>query len=307
MITILRRYYTCNFLNPSTFEVELKLTVRITGKPRYILLPSGSYRGDLKVTDSKGYELVIMSDRGYEQLEGFSMKQINEAYVQKISSTLSEKQKHELLKNHRVIAIMLPKDEDDYYEIITMKWITDMKNKISLGSYQHIEIPLYFHRYGVLDTKLSSIYLSIKTSDKYRIMNNLIFTDLLTKTNCETAVILNESNHKIYRLEATSTSQLIQTIVKIALPIAKESWARIGFISATLIPIFIIAVTVINGKPPPHSYETLAALIAFIIGQKVFLFQDLHLMEHWNTSLMGSALWCLLVIFVLMIFFPSSF
>lgn len=302
MITILRRYYVCNFLNPTTYEVELKLTVRITGNPSYILLPSGSYRGDLKVTDSRGNDLIIMSDKGYEELEGYDMKEINKEYVQKLEPNLSKKQKEELLKNHRVIAIMLPQELDEYYEKITMKWVTEMDNKKKEGLNQFIEVPMYFHRYGVLDTKTSAIYISIKTSDDYRIKERLMFNDLLSKQKKSATVILDNNRHMIYRLKETEQPELIQTVVKICLPTAKEQWARIGFVSATLVPFFIIALYGLSGKIPVFSFEILAGLIALLIGQKAFVLQNLDLMEYWNDAHLGAGAWCAFMILLLMIF-----
>ncbi|KFM14399.1 hypothetical protein SCCGRSA3_00020 [Marine Group I thaumarchaeote SCGC RSA3] len=301
MITILRRYYKCNFLDPNTFEVELEITVRITDSPKYILLPSGSYRGDLEVTDSSGRKLVIMSDKGYEQLESFSMKQINEKYIEKLGDNLLIKQKNELLKNHRVIAIMLPRTEEEYYDTIKMKWVTELENKKYHFLNEYMEIPLYFHRYGVLDTNLASIYLSIKTTEKYVIRQNLDFFDIISKTKKSHKVILNEDNHKIYRLDETEKVELIKTAVQITIPETKETWARTAFVSSLLVSSFLVVLAYFNGKFPVYSFEILSALIAFIIGQKIFLFQDLHLMGRWNTALMGAGAWCALLILTVVI------
>ena len=301
MITILRRYYKYNFLDPNTFEIELAITVKITDKPKYILLPSGRYRGDLKVTDSSGKELVIMSDKGYEQLESFSMEDINITYKKKLEQNLSENQKNELLKNHRIIAIMLPRTESEYYDVIKMKWVTEFKNKKHDLLNEYMEIPMYFHRYEVLDTKLASIYLSIKTSEKYKIKKNLEFTDLISKTKKSHSVILDEENHKIYRLDETDKVELIQTIVQIAIHETKETWARTAFVSSMLVSIFLVGLAIYKMKFPTYSFEILAALIVFIIGQKIFLFQDLHLMGRWNNALMGAAAWCAVLILAIVI------
>ena len=299
MISIIRRYYTCSFLNSTTYEVELDITLKVTENPQVILLPIGSYRGDLKITNSEGKEFVLLSTKEYERVYGYSMLELKNRYIEKISSSLSEKQKDELLKDHRVIAILPQKTEKMYYEQIKMKWVTRMQNRKRVGMDEFVEVPIYFQRYGFHNSEVAAIYLSVKTVDKYIIMENLRFRELLSKSFLIPRVILNDRRHMIYRLDETKEIQLIQTVIKIAVPPEKIIWARGSFLASILVPLFIIGIGWQINRTPDYSFQVLAGLIALLIGQRVILFQDLNLMHHWNNAHLGAVSWCAVIILAL--------
>jgi len=305
MITIIRRYYNCNFLNSSTFEVELEITLRIVGKPEILLLPAGSYRGDLKITKSDGKECILLSDKEFERKYQHKMSEIKEKYIEKLLKDVPANQKNELFKNHRVMAILLERNDDEYYEKITMKWVTQLGKKKATRLNEFVEIPMYFQRYGFLDSKTAAIYLSIKTSDKYQIMESLQFNELISDSLLSPTVILNEKRHKIYRLKETNIRQMIQTIIKISLPDSKIHWAKLGVLSAIITPLYVISLFFYYSTIPIFGIESIAAVIVLIIGQRAFLFHDLHLMFRWNYAHLAAVVFCSLVIAILIAVEPT--
>lgn len=290
MIRVLRRYYRWNFLTSSTFEAQLELTVKITEKKsrkqKYILLPAGSYRGDLKITNVKGDELIILSDEEFEKINDVPISAVNKHYIDQMSQGLDSEQKRLLLKNHRLIAVILPeKKQKEYYEKITMSWISKFPNTEKIGNTEAVVLPCYIHRNDFKSEQNCAVYVSVKTVSPYRIFNELNFSNQIDLTNPpEYAGILNDSMHKIFRLKETTQSQLVAFTIQLAISKHLEDWARISFIGTALVPIFIIGLTFYKNEIPPFSYEILGGLIVFLIGQKAFIFQDAKLLSQWNKS-----------------------
>ena len=87
MIRVLRQYFTYVVTNPHLLEVNLDITMKVENQ-EYFLLPIEGYRADLKVTDSEGKQLIILSDKEFEKLSGNTMKSIIDLYLQKLKKDL---------------------------------------------------------------------------------------------------------------------------------------------------------------------------------------------------------------------------
>ena len=54
MITVLRQYFAYKLTNSRSYEVTLDVTMKVTEKQPFLLLPVQGYRADLRIIDSEG-------------------------------------------------------------------------------------------------------------------------------------------------------------------------------------------------------------------------------------------------------------
>ena len=147
----------------------------------FFLLPVDNYRADLNIVDSEGRELIILSDREFEKYTGNSMKHIIDMYLRKLKTDLPEEH-FRLIEDYRVIAVLFNREDNSYYEKIKVTWVqrfVNRKHKSKISISEYVEIPLYLPRYGFEHGATSAIYLSVKTSSKYRITETPTIRDLL--------------------------------------------------------------------------------------------------------------------------------
>ena len=180
MITILRQYFSYYVTNSRTFKGSLEITMKVEDQP-FFLLPVDNYRADLNIVDSEGRELIILSDREFEKYTGNSMKDIIDMYLRKLKTDLPEEH-FRLIEDYRVIAVLFNREDNSYYEKIKVTWVqrfVNRKHKSKISISEYVEIPLYLPRYGFEHGATSAIYLSVKTSSKYRITETPTIRDLL--------------------------------------------------------------------------------------------------------------------------------
>jgi hypothetical protein len=148
-------------------------------KQPFFLLPVKGYMADLKIIDSEGKEMIVLSDKEFEKLMGISMSEILDLYVKKLKTDLSEDY-FNLFKEYRVIAVLFNRsDNDDYYEKVRVTWIEKFENKKPDGRIsQCVQTTIYLPRYGFGHGATSATYLSIKTSSKYIILKKPETCDL---------------------------------------------------------------------------------------------------------------------------------
>lgn len=272
-------------------------------KQPFFLLPVKNYMADLKILDSEGKEMIILSDKEFEKLMGVSMSEILKLYVEKLKADLSEEH-FKLFGEYRVIAVLFNRgDNEDYYEKVRVTWIEKFENKKSDGPISEcVQTTIYLPRYGFEHGATSATYLSIKTSSKYKLLKEPELKDLRLRKIPQHRVILEDSRHKIYRFSDTPDPQFIEVIVRIGLPSTIKNWAHLGLASAIVIPSAIIGMLVTFMERPEFDFEILISLIGFIAGLRVLIFRDMDLMQRWNSVLFAAVIWCtaLLLVFILL-------
>ncbi|MGI0102501.1 MAG: hypothetical protein ACREA7_07905 [Nitrosotalea sp.] len=270
--------------------------MKITEKQPFFLLPVKGYRGDLKVLDSEGNDMIILSDKEFESQFGASMSDIIKLYLEKLKRDLSEKYS-KLTKDYRVVAVLFNKNYDEYYETVKITWTEQIHNrKRGSGISEYAEIPIYIPRYGFDHGATSAIYLSIKTNSKYEIGEKPRIIDLRSSKEPTLTHIIDDQRHKVYRFSETEKPQLIEIVVKIELPTMIEDWAQLGLFAGIVLPLFLILLTFLTHHVPKFSHEILAGIITFIVGLRVFVFHDTVLMRNWKTIHYVLVIWCALVL-----------
>jgi hypothetical protein len=306
MITVLRQYFSYFVANSRTFDVALDITMKVEKQP-FFLLPVKGYMADLRVLDSEGKEMIVLSDKEFEKLMEISMSEIIELYVKKLKADLSEEY-FGLFGAYRVVAVLFNRsDNEDYYEKVRVTWIEKFENKKSDGPIsQSVQTSIYLPRYGFEHGATSAIYLSIRTSSKYTLKESQ-FRDLRLRKVPEYKVILEDTRHKIYRFSDTPNPQLIEIIVRVGLPSTIKNWAQLGLAATIIIPSSIMAMLVIFMELPEFSFEILLSLVGFIAGLRVLIFRDLDLMQRWNTILFIAVIFStvLLLVFNLLAYCPE--
>ena len=303
-ITVLRQYFAYDLLDSRTFSVTLDITMKITEKQPFLLLPIKGYVADLKITDSEGKNMIILSDHEFEEQFGLSMDKIKEQYLERLNKNPSNRIK-QITKKYRVIAILFnDKISNEYYEKIKIQWKDEavIKNNGWISKYS--EIPIYLPRYGFKQNSASAIYLSIRTDTKHKIIEKPVISNWKKKKKLEFVTILNSVNHKIYRFKETEKPQLIQINVKMGLPNTVTKWAKLGLVSAIVVPISLVLFTLITGKIPSSTFELMAGVIALLIGERVLIFRDIPLMKKWSSIHLCLAIWCIIILISLM-FIPD--
>ena len=102
----MRQYFKYELRDPHSPGVTQDITMKITGeKQPYLLLPMKDYAADLEIIDSKGNQLIILSDHEFERMTEISMKNVKDLYLEKTGKTDSE-QIMGFIKNYRVIAVL---------------------------------------------------------------------------------------------------------------------------------------------------------------------------------------------------------
>ena len=299
-ITVLRQYFAYDLLDSRSFSITLDITMKITEKQPFLLLPVSGYIGDLKITDSEGKNMIILSDHEFENQFELSMDKIKEQYLKKLNENPSNRIK-QITKKYRVIAILFnDKNSDEYYEKIKVQWKDEAIIKDNGWISKYSEIPIYLPRYGFKQNSSSAIYLSIRTDSKHKILEPPIITNWKKKNKLKFITILNSVNHKIYRFKETEEPQLVQINVKMGLPNTVTKWARLGLVSAIVVPISLILFTLIVGNVPSFTFELMAGVIALLIGERVLIFRDIPLMKKWSSIHLGLAIWCVIVLISLM-------
>ncbi|MFZ0511539.1 MAG: hypothetical protein WAM14_08030, partial [Candidatus Nitrosopolaris sp.] len=287
--------------NSRTFKQSLEITMKIEDQP-FFLLPVDNYRADLNIVDSEGKELIILSDREFEKYTGISMKDIINMYLGKLRIELPEEH-FRLIKDYRVIAVLFNRDDKSYYEKIKVTWVQRFVNrkrsKISISEY--VEIPIYLPRYGFEHGATSAIYLSVKTSSKYRITETPTIRDLRLRRRPTYRTIIEDDRHRIYRFAETENPQFLEVIIKIGLPQTIQKWAQLGLIAILIIPTTVFTLTIYFQSIPRFGFETLVGVIGFVIGLRVLIFHDLDLMVSWNRILFWGVVGCSILLLLLMV------
>jgi hypothetical protein len=281
------------------------------GKLPIMLIPVSDYRADLKVTNSKGNEVTVLSDIEFNRLYPDTPLDVLTLVLQDELKARLRRGDRELrqrdqamVDKHRLIAIVLPessvKDGTIYYEKIKMRWVEQFENQIPDGMYsKSVSIPIYISRFG--EGESPAVYLSIKTNQKYEIQGQPRIRNLI-QNPLEYRQIINDVRHKVYRFAPTIEMQVLRIRLRIGLPQLVKKWAEFGFTASIIASMVIVYFAIFNAKVPPFAYETLAGLIAFIVGLRVIVFHDLTLMEDWNRAhqkvvlLMGVILFSLMFI-----------
>lgn len=282
MITIIRQYFSYNIANSCTFKVNLDITMKVEKQP-FFLLPVKGYLADLRITDSEGNELIILSDSEFEQQMHHKMSDIIDLYTAKLRKDIPKKYL-KVIKDYRVVAVLFNRTDDEYYDKIRVSWVEPIENRKRDGFSQLVEIPFYLPRYGFKHGSTSAIYLSFKTTSRYEIVDDPEIRDLLSKKQLKPAVIIDDERHKVYRFSASEEPQMIRVIVRIGLPSTVKSWANLGLISGVLAPAFILGSSIGLGRMVDFGYEILAGTIVFLTGLRVLLFHDISLMKRWNRA-----------------------
>lgn len=302
LIKVLRQYFTYNIIGSRTYEVTLDITMKVTDSQPYFLLPVDDYRADLKITDSDGKAMIILSDHEFEEVTGKSMTEIKKLFIKKLNKN-TDKKTRDLTKNYRVIAILFNQKENikEFYEKVKISWIrrTDIDHDGWISKYAGIRI--FIPRYGFHQSTSSSIYVSIKTDTKYKILEEPVINNRTKKKLPDVKTILDSIQHKIYRFGETKDPLLIEIFFKVGLPQTVRKWAKLGLFIALTIPSALIGFTLLTNRIAPFSYESLAGVIALLIGERVLIFRDIPLMKRWSYVNLGLAIWCVLILAILMI------
>lgn len=309
MITVLRQYFSYFVANSCTFDIVLDITMKVEKQP-FFLLPVKNYMADLKILDSEGKEMIILSDKEFEKSMEISMSEIIKLYVKKLKVDLSEEY-FKLFGEYRVIAVLFNRNaNEDYYEKVRVTWIEKFENKKSDGQVSEcVQTSIYLPRYGFEHGATSATYLSIKTSSKYNLLNEPELKDLRLRKIPQHRVILEDNRHLIYRFSDTPDPQFIEVIVRIGLPSTIKNWAHLGLASAIVIPSTLVGMLVVFMELPKFGYEILIGLIGFIAGLRVLIFRDMDLMQRWNSVLFSAVIWCtvLLLVFILLSYYPEPY
>jgi len=271
-------------------------------KQPFFLLPVKGYLADLRILDSEGKEMIVLSDKEFEKYADISMSEIMELYVKKLKADLSEEY-FGLFKEYRVVAVLFNRSEnEDYYEKVRVTWTEKFENRVSDGPISEcVQTSIYLPRYGFKHGATSAIYLSIRTSSKYSLKEPQL-RDLRLRKIPDHRVILEDNRHKIYRFSDTPDPQLIEVIVKVGLPPTIKKWAQLGLTAAVAIPSFIIVMLVRFMELPEFGFEIMLSVVGFIAGLRVLIFRDLDLMRRWNNILFAAVIGCssLLLVFILL-------
>ena len=299
-VTVLRQYLVYDLIDAKSFNVTLDITMKITERQSFFLLPVEGYLTDLKITDSEGHSMIILSDHEFEKKFGFSMNKIKENFLGKLSQNPNENIK-EFTTKYRTIAVLFNnKDLDEYYEKIKIQWKAEANIQNEGWISKHSEIPIFIPQYGFKQNVSSAIYLSIRTDSKHKILGNPTLTNRASDKNIKYTTIFDNTNHKTYRFNETTETQLIHISVKMGLPRTVIRWAKLGSGTAIVALSGIISVIMVTKTIPAFTFELMAGIIALLIGERVLIFRDIPLMKKWNTVylILTSACIALLVILV---------
>lgn len=273
--------------------------MRVENQP-YFLLPVKGYRADLKITDSEGNDLIVLSDKEFEKLTNTSMKVIIELYLEKLKKDLDVKYL-KLIEDYRVVAVLFSREDGDYFEKVNVSWIERFENRKNDAAISEcVEVPIYLPRYGFEHGATSAIYLSIKTNEKYEIRDKIELNDLRLRKAPFHEIVLHDNRHWIYRFSDTPDPQLIEIKTIIGLPPTVKNWAHLGLAAGILVPLAVSLMTIVFMKVPEFGFGAKIGVIGFITGLRVLIFHDVDLMRRWNRVLYCSLIWCGILLLILM-------
>ena len=299
-VTVLRQYFSYGMVDPSSLRVTLDITMKVT-KQSYFLLPVKGHLADLMITDSEGKSMIILSDHEFVRQFKISLNDFKEKILENMKQESNEQIKN-LVKEHRNIAVMFNRTDDEYYDKIKISWT----EKIMIRKYGPISNCLQFHvkvpRYGLKRNSLSAIYVSIKSNPKHEILGSPKIINVAGNKQLDFISILDEVNHKIYRFEETEDVQFIEIDVKMGVPNAVISWAKLSGISAIVIPSILALILFGTSKVLPFTFELMAGLIALLISQRMLIFRDIPLMKRWNHAHHYLIISSLVMLMVMMIY-----
>ncbi len=191
-------------------------------------------------------------------------------------------------KSVHYVGILLPeKLRYDYFEEITIKWISPIKiqQKTNDGFSLHIAGE---HTIGPSTT--ASTYFDLQMDgEKYQFIGYPTIS--ATEQGKEKKItdgeeykeIFKDKEHYVYRTRRNSPL-LFKTKWSVGIPKLVRGWAWGGFVAALAIMSFSVIAFIID-----QSYTTfylnarlLAGLAALIVGFRVLLFHDIDLMIRWN-------------------------
>lgn len=288
MITLQRQTFKYTFRNSCVYTVSHTLILKIEGeKSPILLLPVEKYRADLEVLDSEGNHLVVVPDKEFEkQFTTDKLADFSDIFLSDISHDGTGAEKPEIrnmLTGIRVIAVILPRANDDiYYDKITLKWTEQIENRKMIGSYtQYVEIPIKIPRYSQMGST-SALYVSIKTNQKYLFQKNPVIVDLVNDERPDFEELIDDVRHHVYRFSPSNHPQMIGIFAELALPPLINAWASYGTIAASVVPPIIFIASFVFGQVPRFGFEVIGGIIAFVIGLRVVISQDINLMEKWN-------------------------
>ena len=264
MITVLRQYFTYDITNSCTFQVSVEITMRIENQD-FFYFPINDLVADLKVTDSKGTELVILSDAEFKELKGGDMSKVRSEYFANLKSNLTN---YEFVDKFRLVAILFNQESESksYYEKISLSWVDKFENRMRHHISEYVEFLITQPKYGIVQGDESSLYLSVKTNDKYEIYPNPEIIDRATDGKIDHRKILDDERHKTYRFGGNFFTQVIQVTVKIGLPKMIRTWAKLGLISTIVVPLAIVIMVFSLNDIPQFSFHVIFGTIGFILG-----------------------------------------
>lgn len=299
-ITILRQYFTYDLLDSNSLNVTLDITMKVTGEYKMLLLPRKGFSADLRITDSDGKNMIILSDHEFKRESNVSMDTIKKSYLKKISK-IDSAQIKQFIQEYRIVAVLFNKSsDDDYYEKVKIQWTEKpiIRKDGMISDYSSVVITM--PRHGFEHNSLSAIYVSIKSGSRHEIIGHPRITNH-GGDRLEYDTTFDKINHRIYRFKETRDAQFVQIEVKMGMPSAVVNWAKMSSASAIIVPLALILFAVAGKSAIPFTFELMAGITALLVGQRVLVFRDVPLMKRWSSTSLWLIGWCLVVLLSLML------
>ena len=288
MIKILRQYYSYEVKDSTRLEATLDITMWIMSQP-YVLLPVPDYKADLKIYDSNGRSLIILSDYEFEANTGIKLDTVKDILLKKAKE--ANEKVIEFTESYRMIAVLLNSSkttensqDNGYYEKLKIKWIQKTSFEKSVGLTKKPRFTVDLIRYGLKQNQHSSVYFSVKLNKKLRFVKEFVYDEIIPN-NAERIQIMKQDNHQIIKFGETSMPLFYKILIKFSIPPSILYWTRLGVGIGAIIPIITAAFLIFNIQFD-RSIELLAGTIGLMFAFRWFVFQDMPIMEKWNNLIL---------------------
>jgi len=303
-IRVYRQYMTFQMINAKTVEITKHFYLFVSSKTALWVYPMDEYVANLRITNSDGNSLPILSEKELSYMLRSQAKKdlditettITQERLKEIfnkQNVISSKQptQSSIKEAKHYVGIILPQYEDDHFDEVIIKWVAPVdklkiEEKVNRGlnldvGIQHIIPP----------TSAASTYLDIQTDDdqKYEIIGDT--TILADDINCvkkeskegdEYRELLKTKAHRVYRIKRDApTTFTIQW--KVGIPNVIRRWAWLGFFLSIAVMVYSVITFWQDHETFVRNSALLSGIISLVVGFRVLLFHDTELMSRWNS------------------------
>ena len=307
-LRVYRQYITYEILTAQTMKVSARYYLFIPQTIRLWVYPMNKYLSSMEAKNSDDEVLPILS---YDELDELIMIQgqvksnktlpkmpvdseqtLRNMMIGQIDSGVNEESEplqiqKNMKKSLHHVGILLPEQEGDYFEEITITW-TEQISKIESKSFNP---SLFVEREEIIQpTTTNSTYVNLIVDEKkYEFTKAPSVTAKDDKEkNCpnikegeEYRKLLESKHQYVYRIKR-DCAYTFNFSFKIGLPKTIKAWAWLAFSASIGAILFSWCNFLTNNTSYQDDLKLLAGIVSLIVALRALVFHDYELMSIWN-------------------------